>query len=46
LDTLALVLRADFFLSLMAVPPACKSHWDGPDARDRPAAELLESCSV
>jgi hypothetical protein len=28
-DTLALVLRADFFLSLMAVPPVRKtSHWE------------------
>src|SRR3984893_16875689 len=36
LDTLAPVLRADFFLSLMAVPPVCKtSHLDAPDARDR-----------
>src|ERR1700737_4396477 len=40
LDTLALVVRADFFLSLMAVPPVRKtSHLDGPDFRDRLSLE-------
>src|SRR6202035_3530672 len=36
LDCMALVLRADFFLSLMAIPPVCKtSHLDRPDAQRR-----------
>src|ERR1700737_4140033 len=40
LDTLALVVRADFFLSLMAVPPVRKtSHLDGPHFRDRLSLE-------
>src|ERR1700730_12406412 len=43
LDTLALVLRADFFFSLMAVPPVCKvSHLDGPYARDRPRGRAFD----
>src|ERR1700730_15210485 len=40
LDNLALVLRADFFLSFMAVPPVRKtSHLNGPDFRDRLSLE-------
>src|SRR6266571_4652535 len=40
LDSLVLVLRADFFLSLMTIPPtAWTVPLDGPHARDRPGGQ-------